>query len=266
MNSFFNPGRGATRPAPLPSGKRAPTSLDSEYPDCSLAPGVHACVANGRVVFLDTIRDRYLMLKRAQTPYVLSLLHRRSGPFDDDGTWVEHPGSPEYSVLGALRREGLLSPTANRSSMPLKPVTMLPTGDLISENASRQVFPGPLNLLRFFRSTRRAARFLNHQTFVKVIDDVRARKAMSDCKLNIECARNLATSFQRLRPLYGHDFLCLFDSLALLEYFNFHRLYPSWVFGVCAEPFQAHCWVQANEVVLNDTVESVRHYTPIMTV
>ena len=33
-----------------------------------------------------------------------------------------------------------------------------------------------------------------------------------------------------------------------------------------ASPFSAHCWVQQGDVVLNDTIENVRPFTPIMAV
>jgi Transglutaminase-like superfamily len=38
------------------------------------------------------------------------------------------------------------------------------------------------------------------------------------------------------------------------------------VFGVNADPFEAHCWVQAGSVVLNDTLGRVSSFTPIMSV
>ncbi|GAD58270.1 hypothetical protein MBEBAB_0520 [Brevundimonas abyssalis TAR-001] len=38
------------------------------------------------------------------------------------------------------------------------------------------------------------------------------------------------------------------------------------VFGIKLVPFGAHCWVQAGETVLNDTVDNVSEYTPIMVV
>ncbi len=59
---------------------------------------------------------------------------------------------------------------------------------------------------------------------------------------------------------------CLFDSLTLLNFLARYGIFPDWVFGVQARPFAAHCWVQLDEIVFNDTVEHVGGYTPIMTV
>lgn len=58
----------------------------------------------------------------------------------------------------------------------------------------------------------------------------------------------------------------MFDSLALLHFLARYRQFPRWVYGVKLKPFRAHCWVQAGDVVVNDIVDNVRGYTPIMSV
>ena len=76
----------------------------------------------------------------------------------------------------------------------------------------------------------------------------------------------LVHDFLSLRPLFPRKYLCLFDSLALLEFLSKYGLHPSWVFGVQPDPFEAHCWLQHQDTILNDTVEVVSTYTPIMAV
>jgi hypothetical protein len=57
----------------------------------------------------------------------------------------------------------------------------------------------------------------------------------------------------------------MFDSLALVEFLAQWHIFPDWVFGVRVDPFEAHCWVQAVEVVLSDTLSfASRWYSPIM--
>ena len=73
-------------------------------------------------------------------------------------------------------------------------------------------------------------------------------------------------AFEHLRPLYPRPYLCLFDSLALLEFLAAYHSYPRIVFGVVADPFQAHCWLQEGDVLLNDDLEQVGKYEPIMSV
>lgn len=77
-------------------------------------------------------------------------------------------------------------------------------------------------------------------------------------------ASGLIAAFKDLRPLYPRPYLCLFDSLALLEFLASYRSFPRIVFGVVADPFHAHCWLQEGNVVLNDDLERVGKYRPIL--
>jgi hypothetical protein len=78
--------------------------------------------------------------------------------------------------------------------------------------------------------------------------------------------RQHAAEFQAMRPWYWRTYRCLFDSLALLYYLQAFELRPSWVFGVRSEPFDAHCWLQTGETVVNDSLEKVAAYAPILVV
>jgi len=57
---------------------------------------------------------------------------------------------------------------------------------------------------------------------------------------------------------------CLYRSMLLLGYLRARGLSASWVFGVQTWPFEAHCWLQAGEVVLDDHLEHVCGFTPIL--
>ena len=57
--------------------------------------------------------------------------------------------------------------------------------------------------------------------------------------------------------------MCLLDSIALVRFLARRGLYAQLVFGVTDDPFSAHCWVQAGDLVLNDTVGDVSAHTPI---
>lgn len=57
---------------------------------------------------------------------------------------------------------------------------------------------------------------------------------------------------------------CFFRSLALLKYLSLYRMSADWVFGVRLSPFSAHCWIQCGQVVLNERLDNVLNYTPIM--
>jgi len=59
---------------------------------------------------------------------------------------------------------------------------------------------------------------------------------------------------------------CLLDALTLMYFLIGRGIRATWVFGVRLEPFRAHCWVQHDNIVLNDTPEHVAAFTPIMNV
>ena len=75
----------------------------------------------------------------------------------------------------------------------------------------------------------------------------------------------LLGSFIRLRIwLYTAERRCLFDSLVLALFLTRQMIPCTFVIGVSTKPFLAHSWVQIGELVLNDTVEHVQMFTPIL--
>lgn len=76
-----------------------------------------------------------------------------------------------------------------------------------------------------------------------------------------------AAALYRLARLYVPvDMCCLLDSVAMAKFLRRRQLYAHIVFGVALDPFSAHCWVQAGDLVLNDTVGNVNSHTPIRVV
>jgi hypothetical protein len=97
------------------------------------------------------------------------------------------------------------------------------------------------------------------------VSDRGAGRARTSSPGTTERTINLTHIYHSLRPLYPRDYLCLFDSLALIEFLSYWEIFPNWVFGVLIDPFKAHCWVQDGKLVLADTVTfSSRWFTPIM--
>jgi hypothetical protein len=69
-----------------------------------------------------------------------------------------------------------------------------------------------------------------------------------------------------LRAFFPVKFLCLFDSLALIEFLSCYGLFPAWTFAVRIEPWAAHCWVQQGDYLFNEEIEEAEDYMPIMSV
>ena len=72
--------------------------------------------------------------------------------------------------------------------------------------------------------------------------------------------------FHRWIPYAPVSGKCLLRSYMLLRHLRRSGLDAIWVFGVRTWPFHAHCWLQCETLVLDDHVERVAAFTPILTV
>ena len=75
---------------------------------------------------------------------------------------------------------------------------------------------------------------------------------------------DLAIAFQQHRRLVPLATRCLPDSLAVLAFLASRGHYPHLVFGVACSPFAAHCWVQHDDLVVNDAVDHAAVFKPIL--
>ncbi|WP_297511017.1 lasso peptide biosynthesis B2 protein [uncultured Caulobacter sp.] len=72
--------------------------------------------------------------------------------------------------------------------------------------------------------------------------------------------------FRHLLPWAPCQGVCLYRSFFLLTFLRRRGLDATWVFGVQTWPFEAHCWLQAGETVLDDRLDHVLPFTPILAV
>lgn len=57
---------------------------------------------------------------------------------------------------------------------------------------------------------------------------------------------------------------CLLKSISLKYFLDFHGFKSELIIGVKANPFFAHAWLQIGDLVLNDDIDRVCDYSPIM--
>jgi hypothetical protein len=50
----------------------------------------------------------------------------------------------------------------------------------------------------------------------------------------------------------------------MLDFLDRRGARASIVFGVTGTPFKAHCWVQLGDQLLNDSLDNVTPFTPIL--
>jgi hypothetical protein len=230
---------------------------------------VFFCVAGTFCLFLDLKTDQYLCTETRTFECLAPHLH----------------GWPSSAAIGArdktsltqdarcLARELVSKDILSEYSVACKraiPTSWeLPTESLVTQREPTSVFYNLTRIASFFAATIKANRRLSVQPLHVTVRAIAERKAAgirAGTSVDYDSAEHLTSAFYALRLTFPRNYLCLFDSLALLDFLSLYKIFPTWVFGVRPEPFLAHCWVQAGGVVLNDTVEHTSGFVPIMTV
>jgi hypothetical protein len=233
-----------------------------------LAKHVFVCADEEYVVVLDVKQDRYFTLEAARTAALRPLLPGwpapPSGGSSSDGSEL----AVDEAAAPLLRQGWLLElPAPSKEATPARLTP--PQTELLSEAMTESARIGVRAVINFVFAAVFAKLALRVWRFERLIRRVAARRAAQPGggSLDVARARQLVDIFGRLRVfLFSHREECLHDSLALLEFLARYEVLPLWVFGVRARPFVAHCWVQYEDIVFNDTVEHVASYTPIMVV
>jgi len=234
-----------------------------------LQPHVFLCRGKRHWVVLDVQRDQYLCVDRSQFEALGPWLKGWRDATEPDGRAAAAASEDASALANDLLSRGILSERSDHTKDALSTVYPLPTEEVEPDTRARSRILTCIHAATFFAASARASRELRRQPFQLTVESVRVRKSRFVGRAGLsqfERARSLVSVFEGLRLFYPRSYLCLFDSLALIHFLARFGVFPDWVFGVTADPFEAHCWVQSGNVVLNDTVERVAAFTPIMSV
>jgi transglutaminase superfamily protein len=232
-----------------------------------LTSDCYVCRLQDYWIILDAKCDKYLCVAHAD---LASIGHRLRGWQDsrisskDGGTECDE----EDSLIESLASRGVLT----RCTWDGKPFAESEAWareraiEAIGSEASAR--SSPLDVIRFFWACGKVHWRLRFGAFSRTVAGLERRRRHAGSTLEYDAARaaQLIAIFKRLRPLFPRPYLCLFDSLALFEFLAGHGCFPHLVFGVVADPFEAHCWLQAGTLVLNDNLERTGRYKPILRV
>ena len=209
-----------------------------------LAQDVHVASVEGDLIFLDARHDRYSCITRSDAASVLALL---DGEGDDA---LSSDVAQELVEAGLLvPGEARAFPAATREpatadfhmiAAPARPATALTLWRL-----------GGAVVEAGIKSVGRPSRWLRRPT-----------KPATSAPLSR--VATLAMQFDRLWPWIPRSGRCLPNSLLLIAFLRRHGIHADLVLGVHTFPFEAHSWVEHGGVVLNDTIEHVRWFTPIV--
>lgn len=209
-----------------------------------LAPGVHAVEVAGDLVFLDVIADTYFCLGGASEAIALGP-HGQVDVGHDD-------------MAAQLMDAGLLSRCSNAPSVALPPRPTLS----IRLDGTRRI---PMSLGVGFaavRVTLSVGRTFARSAFSRLLEGP-AASASAHAAPTVALVEAVA-QFERLRPWLPLQGECLLRSYHLRAFLRTQGLDALWVFGVRTWPFSAHCWLQAGETVLDEDLERLTAYHPIL--
>ena len=230
---------------------------------------VFLCLAENRYIALDLKTDRYISFDGPRADILETLIAARSADDLSEETKTKIPQSDIEETADQLVQNGLLTEDAGLGKPLVLTTFERPLNRLLDGNDEVRPRIRSGHLLAFLISCASASRKLRRRPISEIVDSVRQRKKQTGLRYNdseLKLTRELVRIFDILRPFYPLNYLCLFDSLALIEFLARYDVFPTWVFGVWTDPFHAHCWVQEGETVFNDYVDMIRGYTPVMTV
>ena len=229
-----------------------------------LAEHIFVCLADNHLVFMDLHQDRYFCLNRQSSLILRSIAAANKSSNYRDTAEISGFTTDNSLIIRALADRGLLASLESKG----KPLELtqhrLPAQSLGNPSSMARNAFGWRFVRSFFWAcsvTSYELRKTRIERTVRTVGDRRSHRMDTNAVLPLV---DLVQIFLFLRPLYPREYLCLFDSLCLVHFLAQFRHFPLWVFGVKLEPFGAHCWVQNEDTVLNDTVEVVRQYTPIL--
>lgn len=214
------------------------------------------CDVDGHLIFLDVAQDRYFKLTGALENAMRRFqAHEDVAPMLVDGLvaariLVEAPSLKARTAMANIRR-----PTCSAIEQP---TTM--AGQRIGTAIVFEV-------MAIVCWTRRQLKTRALKTNLDEASAYRDRKTgVHEVSTPAAPEDNLLQAtgqFARARRYVPIEPICLLDSLSLLRFLSRRGLSANIVFGVTPDPFAAHCWVQAGDIVLNETLSDAHAHTPI---
>ncbi len=215
-----------------------------------LRAGVHYCVADGATTFLDVDADRYFGLPASCQEAFAYLV--------ENGVALDK----HVRALAPLTAATLLVPTDIPERFPLP--TIVPE---VRESALDLIDarPSPWPFLRAWYCQAQAKRDLSRKPLSQVLANLSNRKTGTGQNKVPPSSKILAAFLETSIVTQTHD-QCLRRSIAMVNYLAHYTCSPLFVIGVRNNPFEAHAWVQYDGMALNDDVEKIGRFTPILAI
>ncbi|MBU1376123.1 MAG: lasso peptide biosynthesis B2 protein [Alphaproteobacteria bacterium] len=208
---------------------------------------MHAATVGGDVVFLSLADDRYFCLPSGGRRLVLSDLRASIA-------------TEEAALLEDLRRMALLQATGTRAASPQPDPPLLPVKDL---DDGPEVGFGVSDVPMALRCLRDALLRYRGRSLAHLI--VQARRTPRPIGLTPALIAEVRR-YRRVARWLPIPRKCLLQSFLLLLHLRRCGHDAAWVFATRTWPFEAHCWLQVEDLVLDDRHERLVAFTPLLVV
>ena len=211
------------------------------------APHFHYCVIDGRIVGLDLRAARYFFVRGASADALLRLEAVRDG----------ESRLPDGEALRDLLKLGYVTYESS-GGRPLRSCASALATSRIEWPRLRP--RGSDTLLLLWRLAATRVRIATG-SLSYVMRPIKKRVSQTQLR-DIQTLKEHLGRFIASRPLIPLARSCLLDSVALYLFLDDARV--DLVFGVAVTPFAAHCWLEWDGHLLNDELDYVHRFTPIM--
>ncbi|TXH00483.1 MAG: lasso peptide biosynthesis B2 protein [Rhodocyclaceae bacterium] len=221
------------------AGRAGPlTDMLGELP----TTGISYCVCDDRAVFLDVERDRYFCLpSQLNQAFVRTVI---------DGDAMASADAERLRALG-------IEDPAPRDFAARRNTHAMPTKEMaLSDKASSVLRAGATHWLVQSR--------LKRWPFARLLAYEQRRAPRRSHNPSTQTLAKLHAAFRRASLWMGEADQCLARSIAFRMLAFRLGFAPTLVLGIKLDPFAAHCWVQSEDCVANDSLERVRCFTPIL--
>jgi hypothetical protein len=170
----------------------------------------------------------------------------------------------DFELADLLCASGVLDRTAPVDPWPRPELPELPRRDLLGDPAPRSKL---LDVVAIALAYGDMARLFHGRNFAGILDAAtRPRAGKAPAQGLDDRVRRQAVALRQWAPWLPFQGECLYRSFLLRRVLRLRGCAALWVFGVQTWPFEAHCWLQIEDTVLDDAADRIAAYTPILAV
>ncbi|MGK2910421.1 MULTISPECIES: lasso peptide biosynthesis B2 protein [unclassified Sphingobium] len=217
-----------------------------------LREGLFHCIAGQSVIFLDLPKNRYFALPAPSTQAFRHLVARNGEKF---------VGAEE--ALSSLIEAGYLIEDPVSGGNFNNPAIEIASDAILESNQRKFAVWEFLVALYWELLTSLKLRLFPLSSILERIGISRGAQGSGEEMGEVQIAR-WVSAFDQTALILGRTDRCLVRSLAMFSILRGHGVSAALVIGVRSDPFSAHAWVQHDDIVLNDSVDQINNYAPIL--